>query len=147
MTPTQKLKDTRRRQRQELLKLLGGKCVHCGSTERLEFDHIDPTTKLFTIATNLGKRTKNLLPEIKKCQLLCKHCHCKKTALDNRWGTLRHGTHSGYTKFKCRCVECKVAAGRLPYPKVYKYQEARRLAAEAGHPYIQKRTPKRYAKI
>lgn len=31
------------------LKLLGGVCVKCGTTENLQFDHIDPATKLFNI--------------------------------------------------------------------------------------------------
>ena len=30
---------------------LGGKCVHCGTSHGLEFDHIDPLTKSFTIAS------------------------------------------------------------------------------------------------
>lgn len=29
---------------------LGGCCVRCGTTESLEFDHIDPSTKTATIA-------------------------------------------------------------------------------------------------
>jgi len=34
----------------EALDILGGKCIKCGSLENLEFDHIDPSSKLFTIS-------------------------------------------------------------------------------------------------
>lgn len=64
---------------------LGGRCFICGTTETLEFDHIDPTTKLFEISVGLT----NYLPEddlwveMDKCQLLCKIHHSKKTAQEN----------------------------------------------------------------
>jgi len=35
--------------------MLGGRCVRCGATEDLEFDHIDPSTKRFTISGGLSK--------------------------------------------------------------------------------------------
>tara|TARA_B100000131_G_C17801676_1_gene485799 strand:+ start:105 stop:560 length:456 start_codon:yes stop_codon:yes gene_type:complete len=66
---------------QEYKTLLGGKCVVCGTTERLEFDHIDPKNKLFNItryATG-GKPKDVFMEELKKCQLLCYSCHKNKT--------------------------------------------------------------------
>ena len=37
-----------RKRRDELRAELGGKCVKCGTTEDLEFDHIDAKTKTWT---------------------------------------------------------------------------------------------------
>lgn len=59
--------------------LLGGICVACGSTEDLEFDHVDPPAKSFTITNNLARAWKLVLEELKKCQLLCSQCHDDKT--------------------------------------------------------------------
>ena len=61
-----------------LIEMLGGKCESCGTTKNLQFDHIDPTTKSFSIAKRY--RCKNVFEEIKKCQLLCYECHLKKTS-------------------------------------------------------------------
>ena len=44
--------------------MLGGKCECCGSTFNLQFDHIDPTTKSFSIAKKYG--CKEVFEEIKK---------------------------------------------------------------------------------
>lgn len=60
--------------------LLGGKCVECGATDNLEFDHIDPETKSFTIGRKLVSVAQATLEaEIAKCQLLCYNCHKVKT--------------------------------------------------------------------
>ena len=61
-----------------LIEMLGGKCESCGTTKNLQFDHIDPTTKSFSIAKRY--RCKDVFEEIKKCQLLCYECHLKKTS-------------------------------------------------------------------
>ncbi len=45
---------------------LGGKCVKCGSTERLEFDHIDRTTKKYNITRKVDKTFDNLKEELNK---------------------------------------------------------------------------------
>lgn len=62
-----------------LKKELGGKCVGCGTTHNLQFDHVDRTQKSFTISANRDKLYELLLEEAKKCQLLCKECHKIKT--------------------------------------------------------------------
>ena len=61
--------------------ILGGKCVVCGATENLEFDHIDPKTKLFNITVYVtgGKSKDVFMEELNKCQLLCVECHKNKT--------------------------------------------------------------------
>ena len=57
---------------------LGNKCVKCGTTKNLQFDHIDPKTKCFNV--NPQDSWEKTLPELYKCQLLCKLCHLEKTA-------------------------------------------------------------------
>lgn len=66
----------------QLIALLGDSCVECGTDENLEFDHIDPTTKSFNILESWAKPIEVLLPEIAKCQLLCKNCHRAKTTAE-----------------------------------------------------------------
>ena len=68
--------------REILLEKLGGKCVKCGCTETLEFDHIDPSTKSFNIAAGYTKPKEVLLEELAKCQLLCNKCHIEKSKKD-----------------------------------------------------------------
>jgi 5-methylcytosine-specific restriction endonuclease McrA len=65
---------------------LGGKCVKCGSVHKLEFDHIDPSTKSFTIASRPSASNKRFWEEIAKCQLLCEECHKRKSKLDDAQG-------------------------------------------------------------
>lgn len=65
--------------KQKCLERLGGKCVKCGTTERLEFDHIDKTTKKYKITSGLCYSLDRLFEEVDKCQLLCKPCHIQKS--------------------------------------------------------------------
>ena len=64
----------------ESIEELGGKCVKCGATERLEFDHIHPENKSFEITKRLLMSDKEKFQEeLNKCQLLCYNCHLEKT--------------------------------------------------------------------
>jgi hypothetical protein len=57
-------------------------CVCCGyntSAYALDFDHIDPSTKLYDIAQLATRRFDKIQEEIKKCQVLCANCHRIKT--------------------------------------------------------------------
>ena len=83
---------------------LGGKCVECGSTDSLEFDHVDPTKKSFTISQRWSKPWMELIKEVEKCQLLCKPCHKKKS--DNEQTVRQHGDYSMYRRGNCRCELC-----------------------------------------
>lgn len=95
------------RQRAEKIQELGGKCVDCGSTEELEFDHIVASTKEFGIAKEWSKNREDFEKELEKCQLLCKECHSKKSREKGDYGRLaRHGTYWMYRKYKCRCEPC-----------------------------------------
>ena len=73
-------KKIRKERRQYLEEYLGGKCVRCGTTERLEFDHIKPENKSYTIACNITSFSlEELILEVDKCQLLCRPCHIEKS--------------------------------------------------------------------
>ena len=72
-------REQRKRNKDRLVAHLGGKCVGCGVTENLQFDHIDRTQKEFSISTNRDKPYDILLKEAEKCQLLCEECHRIKT--------------------------------------------------------------------
>ena len=95
--------------REKALDLLGRKCVHCGSSEDLQFDHVDPATKSFTIAKIWTHSETKFWEEIKKCQLLCQRCHTLKTLKDLGQGSAKekHGTLSSYRY--CKCDECRRA--------------------------------------
>ncbi len=95
---------------------LGGKCAKCDATEDLQVDHKNHEYKSFTIASNWSRSWKVLLPELEKCQLLCKQHHLQKTleegSLAKGWTTQpqnKHGTAWMYSKYGCRCVACKAA--------------------------------------
>jgi 5-methylcytosine-specific restriction endonuclease McrA len=91
------------RQRRKLWISILGPCKKCGSTERLELDHIDPATK---ISHNIWSwREERLIAELKKCQVLCYRCHKLKTINENT-KSLKHGTSNGYYKKKCKCRKC-----------------------------------------
>ena len=75
------------RNRKNLLKeKMGGKCVQCGATEHLQFDHINPSEKLYNISNNFFRQ--DIDEEIAKCQLLCSRCHLEKTKNDWSSGVL-----------------------------------------------------------
>lgn len=55
--------------------LLGGRCRYCGSTEDLQFHHIDKTKKKFNISNTLNHKQEKVMKELQKCILLCGSCH------------------------------------------------------------------------
>jgi hypothetical protein len=88
----------------------GKSCVDCGSTERLELDHIDPTTKIHHAIWSWSDVRRN--EELAKCAPRCYSCHKIKSAAEVRARfkdnptPLVHGTLAGYEKRGCRCDEC-----------------------------------------
>jgi len=96
------------RKRAEMIILLGGKCVDCSACDGLEFDHTDPSEKLFDIGSWYGLSMDRLMPELIKCQLRCKKCHGIKTKkVDGR--EMVCGKYSMYRHGKCRCALCREA--------------------------------------
>lgn len=85
-----------------------GPCKQCGSSDRLEVDHIDPTTKEYNPSHIWSRNPDVRRKELAKCQVLCYECHKTKTrsevALENY-----HGTITGYSSYRCRCSECRNA--------------------------------------
>ena len=70
------------KRRASAIEKLGGKCNVCGVTDGLEFDHIDPGTKVMSIARASSRSEAFFWEEVDKCQLLCKMHHEIKTAQD-----------------------------------------------------------------
>lgn len=53
-------------------------CQFCGyrkSSAALQYHHIDPSQKLFTVSQSGGRSMKNIKAEIRKCLVLCANCH------------------------------------------------------------------------
>jgi len=61
-----------------------GPCVRCGGTKRLEVDHINPSEKELSPAKAWFASPERREKELAKCQVLCKSCHGRKTAEDQR---------------------------------------------------------------
>lgn len=63
------------------IKSKGGRCANkkCRSTEGLQVDHIDPSTKLYEITDVWSRRAEIRNAELAKCQVLCEECHITKT--------------------------------------------------------------------
>ena len=91
----------KKQRRQKIKDYLGGKCVGCGTTENLQFDHLDRTQKEFNISRNVCMAWDKLTAEADKCQLLCKDCHNVKTLIQHDSNQLKEGykvsqvTHEG----------------------------------------------------
>jgi 5-methylcytosine-specific restriction endonuclease McrA len=55
----------------------GKKCEKCGSKNRLELDHVNPSDKVDNRVWSWSEERRN--EEIEKCQVLCYNCHLDKT--------------------------------------------------------------------
>lgn len=55
----------------------GKVCLDCGydDARALEWHHIDPSTKSFSISRCGGRSKESILEEINKCYLICANCH------------------------------------------------------------------------
>jgi 5-methylcytosine-specific restriction endonuclease McrA len=98
------------RLRSEIIEQLGGKCIKCGSTTKLELDHKDCKTKSINMSSCLLHGDLVVADEVDKLQLLCYKCHDAKTITDLRQratkGTNVHGTLSSVRY--CKCNVCRL---------------------------------------
>ena len=117
-TPKQVLRAEKRKLYESLL---GGSCVNCSSTYRLEFDHVIPSEMSFRIGSYIDCKIETILPELQKCQLLCRPCHAEKTASDNGYSLENHGTPAMYSNRKCRYKECSFAWAKYTRKNSKKY--------------------------
>jgi hypothetical protein len=86
----------------------GDACEDCGGTDQLEFDHIDPSTKIRNISTLNTASDERFWVEVTKCRLLCRPCHVAKTTAQGEWNrqpTAEHGRWT-YDSKGCRCDTC-----------------------------------------
>lgn len=102
------------KRRARAIKMLGGCCVNCGSEDRLEFDHIDPSIKRFSFSKIWNNSLAQFDKELEKAQLLCHDCHVLKTS-DER-GVPHGGGVAG--KRNCSCKPCKIK--KAEYMRRYK---------------------------
>lgn len=58
-----------------------GPCVNCGSSEDLQVDHKDPSTKVSHKVWSWSPVRR--AEELAKCQVLCKECHKAKSAREH----------------------------------------------------------------
>jgi hypothetical protein len=107
------------RRRREAIQILGSKCVQCGSVDKLELDHIDPSMKTGAISKLMSRGDARWRAELEKCQLLCAPCHRGKTKSD--LGVEHGGGVSG--KGRCKCAPCK--AKKAEYMRNYYKTRAR----------------------
>jgi hypothetical protein len=90
---------------------LGGKCAHCGITEKvkLQFNHIDPETKLKNVSQMQGATESEFLEEVAKCEILCCNCHILHTWFSGAPSASSQQTH--IIRHRQRVAEAKEKKG------------------------------------
>lgn len=74
----QAVKNSRQNLKRRLIYIMGSKCQICGYDKcqsALEFHHINPKEKEFTLGYNTNTSFAKAKEEIKKCILVCANCH------------------------------------------------------------------------
>lgn len=78
---SENVSEWRRRAKRKLVEAAGGKCALCGYDRflgALQFHHMDPATKSFSISREGVTRSfAELRSEAAKCVLLCGNCHAE----------------------------------------------------------------------
>lgn len=74
-----------RERKAAMVEMMGGACEDCGFDLTAfpmcaDFDHVDPTDKLFAVSAGLTKTANMIVEELLKCRLLCANCHRVRTA-------------------------------------------------------------------
>jgi hypothetical protein len=81
---------TQQKLKKQSVQYKGGKCVKCGYNKydgALDFHHLDPSKKDFSISRRKNCSLETLKTELDKCILICRNCHaelhfderCKRT--------------------------------------------------------------------
>ena len=86
-TLRKRLNQERANRKQELVQMLGGRCVDCFQVPHLaafEFDHIGPKTAPVSSLLSRASLWKRAVIEAQQCELVCANCHRIRTA--NRSG-------------------------------------------------------------
>ncbi len=71
-------KTFRKRTKEKAVEYKGGKCVICEYNKcvsALEFHHLDPSKKDFTLSKNMCTAWDKIKDELDKCILVCANCH------------------------------------------------------------------------
>jgi hypothetical protein len=69
-------------------KIEAGECCECGlpceewNHVMFAWDHVDRSTKLFSLSQAKARPLKEIADEIKKCVLMCHNCHAFKTYIN-----------------------------------------------------------------
>lgn len=74
----QYVKNARAKLKERIIYVMGDKCQCCGydkCNSALELHHINPEEKDFTISANTNRGWSSIIPELKKCILVCANCH------------------------------------------------------------------------
>jgi predicted HNH restriction endonuclease len=75
----QKVTERRRKLKEMAVDYKGGKCMVCGYKRcpaALDFHHIDPTKKDFSLSVRgLTRSWERIQSEVDKCLLVCANCH------------------------------------------------------------------------
>lgn len=77
----------RQKRKQDLVNIYGSQCSLCGYHEcigALEFHHIVPSEKSFSLSTGNCHSLEEDLKEAEKCLLVCSNCH-KEIHLSQKW--------------------------------------------------------------
>lgn len=87
------------RRRQDWIDV-NGPCQMCGSSDKLEVDHKDASTKLISPTSLWGMSDKNpkKIAELAKCWVLCSDCHKIKSAKNKDQSVPQPGALNGNSK-------------------------------------------------
>ena len=73
--------------KKEAIDYKGGKCIKCGYNKydgALDFHHLDPSKKDFSISKRKNCSLETIKSELDKCILLCRNCHAE-LHFEERW--------------------------------------------------------------
>lgn len=81
-----------------------GPCVDCGSWDKLELDHVDPSTKENHAVWSWAESRR--IAELAKCRPRCKPCHLKKTIAYMFEIDIWKSTRKNIVNGTSRCSKC-----------------------------------------